>query len=308
MAGAADAATPSGNARARLVVFGDVIDDIVVVPSGPIRQDTDTPSAIRHRAGGSAANTAAWLGEQGASVDFVGRVGADDVAKHAALLEHFGVTAHLAPDAEHPTGAIVVLVDGGNRSMLTQRGANDWLTADAVTNDLLDAASVVHFSGYSIYHSADLAPLRSLFERAAVRGVTVSVDPASAGSLQDFGVTEFLEVIAGAGLLFPNLDEGRALTGLEDPRQVAEALGERFPVVALTLGGDGVLVAERGHELVAVPAQSCTVVDPTGAGDAFAAGFLASWVLHGDATRAASAGVEVAARAVGFFGGRPTRP
>ena len=292
----------------RIVVFGDVIDDIVVVPAGPIRTDTDTPSSIRHRAGGSAANAASWLGDQGAAVDFVGRVAAEDVPRHSAILSGFGVTPHLEADAEHPTGAIVVLVDGNHRSMLTERGANAWLTADAVSDDVLDSAAIVHFTGYSVYHSDDHAPLRRLFERAAARGVIVSVDPASAGSLEDFGVGEFLNLIDGAGMLFPNLDEGRALTGLDDPRQMAAALGEQFPLVALTLGVEGVIIAERGREPVWVPALNCSVVDPTGAGDAFTAGFLAAWQTGSDAERAARAGVAVAARAVATVGGRPPVP
>jgi sugar/nucleoside kinase (ribokinase family) len=291
--------------RRRIVVFGDVIDDIVVVPNGPIRRDTDTPSSIQHRAGGSAANAASWLGDQGVPVDFVGRVAAEDVQRHGAILESFGVTPRLGGDSEHPTGAIVVLVDGNNRSMLTERGANAWLSADDVGDELLDAAAVVHFTGYSIYHSDDHAPMRRLFARAKERGVTVSVDPASAGSLTDFGVNEFLALVDGAGILLPNLEEGRVLTGLVDARDVAAALGERFPLVALTIGADGVLVAERGRELVTVPAVTSAVVDPTGAGDAFTAGFLASWLRGADAESAAAEGVKVAARAVGRVGGRP---
>ncbi|MCC6270518.1 MAG: hypothetical protein IT190_04520, partial [Microbacteriaceae bacterium] len=217
----------------------------------------------------------------------------------------FGVTSHLSSDFEHPTGTIVVLVDGNHRSMLTERGANAWLTADAVTDDLLDAASVVHFTGYSIYDSTDHSALRRLFERAAERGVTVSVDPASAGSLHDFGVDRFLNLIDGAGILFPNLDEGVALTGLNDPRQIAVALGERFPLVVLTLGIDGVVVAEAGSDVIAVESESTAVVDPTGAGDSFSAGFLAAWMSGADAAEAARAGVAVAARAVATVGGRP---
>lgn len=291
----------------RIVVFGDVIDDIVVVPSGPIRADTDTPSSIRHRAGGSAANVASWLGDRGAAVDFVGRVATDDVARHDAILAGFGVTSHLVGDDENPTGAIVVLVDGNQRSMLTERGANALLTPDAVADELLDAAAIVHFTGYSIYHSRDHAPLRRLFGRAAARDVIVSVDPASAGDLEDFGVAGFLELIDGAGMLFPNLDEGKALTGLDDPYRIATVLGERFPLVALTLGVGGVIVAERGHDLVFVPAVESAVVDPTGAGDAFTAGFLAAWMSGSDAEAAANAGVSVAARAVTSVGGRPSR-
>ncbi len=289
----------------RIVVFGDVIDDIVVVPSGPIRTDTDTPSSIRHRAGGSAANAASWLGFVGADVDFVGRVAADDVSRHSEILAGFGVTPHLEGDREHPTGTIVVLVDGNKRSMLTERGANAWLSADAVSDELLDGASVLHFTGYSIYHSTDHAPLKRLFMRAAQRGVTVSVDPASAGSLLDFGVDSFLDLIAGAGIVFPNLDEGMALTGLTDPLQIAAALAKHCALVVLTLGVDGVVVAEAATEPLLIPSQTSAVVDPTGAGDAFSAGFLAAWNTGADVETAALAGVATAAKAVATVGGRP---
>lgn len=299
---------PASGAR-RIVVFGDVIDDVVVVPSGPIRHDTDTPSSIRQRAGGSAANAASWLGAQHAAVDFVGRVGASDVARHREILAGYGVTPHLLGDPEHPTGAIVVIVEGNSRSMLTERGANDLLSPDDVTDALLDEASVVHFTGYTIYHGEGHtdghAAVRRLFERAAARGVAVSVDPASAGSLEDFGAEAFLDIIDGAALLFPNLDEGRALTGLDEPMAIAAALAERFPIVALTLGAGGVIVVEGGGEPVRIPVVESAIIDPTGAGDSFVAGFLASWSAHGDAVAAAKAGADVAAGAVTQVGGRP---
>ena len=291
----------------RIVVFGDVIDDIVVVPTGPIRDDTDTPSSIRHRAGGSAANAAAWLGDQGVPVDFVGRVAADDVQRHSRILAGFGVTPHLLGDRDLPTGTIVVIVDGDSRSMLTERGANDRLSADGVGDELLDSAALVHFTGYSVYHGQDQPAIRRLIDRATRRGVSVSVDPASAGSLQDFGVEKFFEIIGGTDLFFPNLDEGKALTGLEDPAAIASSLGERFPLVALTLGRGGAIIAQRGRGLVTVEAIQCAVVDPTGAGDAFTAGFLTSWIVDSDAVAAARAGIRVAARAVTLVGGRPER-
>lgn len=299
---------PNDPADRRIVVFGDVIGDIVVVPHGPIRRDTDTPSSIQQRPGGSAANAASWLAAQGVPVDFVGRVGDADLAQHTATLASFGVTPHLVGDREHPTGAIVVIVEGNSRSMLTERGANDNLSADDVTDDLLDHASVVHFTGYTIYHGTDHAAVRRLFDRAAARGVAVSVDPASAGSIADFGAERFLDLIDGADIVFPNLDEGRALTGLEEPLAIARALAERFPIVALTLGADGVIVAQRGQEPTRIPVVESTIVDPTGAGDAFVAGFLASWTAGGDPVAAARAGAVVAADAVTMIGGRPRRP
>lgn len=290
---------------ARIVVFGDVIDDILVVPSGPIRNDTDTPSSISQRAGGSAGNVASWLARQGVEVDFVGRVATSDVVRHSEVFAGYGVAAVLTGDDHWPTGTIVVIVEGDSRSMLTDRGANDQFSADQVTDALLDQAGLVHFTGYSIYHGEHREAIARLFERAAARGVTVSVDPASAGSLVDFGVERFLGLVAGAGVLLPNLDEGRVLTGLDDPSAMADALGKRFPVVALTMGNAGVIVAERGKPLVRVDAIRAERVDPTGAGDAFSAGFLAEWVRSGDAVAAAKVGVVVAAEAVTSVGARP---
>jgi sugar/nucleoside kinase (ribokinase family) len=288
----------------RIVVFGDVVDDVVVVPEGAIRDDTDTPASIRNRAGGSAANAAAWMGSLGASVDFIGLVGAEDVARHSALLTDSGVTPHLSGHEEEPTGAIIVIVSGERRTMLTEKGANAKLTPDAVPNRLLAGAAILHFTGYSVFSQADQVALRGLLQRASALGVRVSVDPASAGFISDFGVEQFLDAIDGAHLFFPNLEEGRVLTGLDDPIEIAERLGERFEVVALTLNTAGVVVVERGMPTT-VAAVPVVVVDPTGAGDAFAAGFLAAWVSGAGAMAAAAAGARAGALAVATIGGRP---
>ena len=288
----------------RIIAFGDVIDDIVVVPLEKIRADTDTTSSIRFRPGGTAANTASWLGFSGAQVDFVGTVGADDVERHSHTLERCGVTTHLAPHPTLPTGTIVVLVDGEQRTMLTERGANAELHPDMVTDALLEAAAVLHFSGYSLFGSHDPAAFTGLIARAHAHGVTVSVDPGSAGCIRDFGVEAFLDAIAGADILFPNLEEGQVLTGLVEPGAVAEALAERFAVVALTMDAQGALVATSGSATTRIPAVVSQLVDPTGAGDSFSAGFLAEWVRSADVVAAASAGAQLAARAVAQIGAR----
>lgn len=276
----------------RILVIGDVIDDIVVIPGGPIRVDTDTPSTIRRVPGGSAANTAAWLGSLGAEVSFVGCVNAADVARHTALLP--GVDVHLvASDA--PTGTIVILVEGEHRSMLTERGANAELDLDAIDDELI--GDHVHLTGHTMAAS-DGSAFARFIARAKSLGATVSVSPGSAAYIADLGAERFTEVIAGADVLFASLAEGAALTAADRPAEVAEALG--FGTVVLTLGRDGVLV--DGHP---VPAALAEVVDPTGAGDALCAGFLASWVRDGDALAAARRSVEVAAGAVGVIGGRP---
>jgi sugar/nucleoside kinase (ribokinase family) len=284
--------------RDRIVCFGDIIDDVVVVPNGPIRHDTDTSSTIVQRPGGSPANTAAWLGSLGAGVDFVGVVAAGDAARHAALLP--GVVAHVREHASLPTGTIVVIVEGESRSMLTSRGANAALDpADAIP-ELLANTAVLHLTGHALLNDAGAQGFMALIARARAAGADVSVSPGSVGFIADYGVAAFREAIAGASILFPSLDEGRLLTGLDEPFEVAAALAQDFETVVLTLGAEGVVV---GGELI--PAVAAKIVDPTGAGDALCAGFLHEWVRSRDATAAALAGVALAARAVEVRGGRP---
>jgi sugar/nucleoside kinase (ribokinase family) len=295
----------------RIVVFGDVIDDIVVRPHGPIRPDTDTSASIRQRPGGSAANVAAWLGTLGAPVDFVGRVGADDLERHEAHLSRLGVRARLIADPGLPTGTIVVLIDENNcRTMLTERGANTRLIPADISDETLDGAAAVYFTGYSVFSGAtnpDASPaaFQQLIARCARRGIPVVVDPSSSGYLEDFGAERFLGAIAGASVLLPNLDEGRVLTGFDDPIEVAARLAEAFPVVALTLGGQGTVVAGTGTAPVVVPVAAVARTDTTGAGDAFSAGFLVSWLGGASLEAAADAGALQAGRAIGVVGGRP---
>lgn len=288
----------------RIVIAGDVIDDIVVVPDAAIRRDTDTPSSIRFRAGGSAANTAAWLGSIGGSVDFVGVVGAPDLGRHSELLERHGVRAHLRGDAELPTGTIIVLVEGEQRAMLTERGANAIFDPDDVTDSLLEGAAVLLLTGHTLSGQTSAVSIRALISRARALGVEVAVSPGSAGHIADSGVDAFLHAFEGATILLPSLDEGTVITGAETPGAVASALLEIAPLVVMTMGGDGIVVA-TGSELTHVEVERVTAVDPTGAGDAFSAGFLDEWVRSGDPVAAARAGALVAARSVLIVGGRP---
>lgn len=292
----------------RIVVFGDVIDDVIATPSGSIRTDTDTKAHIERRAGGSAANMATWFAAAGGIVDFVGRVGVMDLERHSKLLGDAGVRPRLAADHELPTGTIVIIVENGQRSMLTERGANAALDPESVSNAILDGARVLHFTGYSLFGRRNAVGFRKLIKRARSRGLQVSVDPGSAGFIDDYSPKLFMKAIAGTSMLFPNLDEGMALTGLTDPTEIVTELVKHFPVVALTLGTAGVVVATKRTPPQFIAAHGTDAVDPTGAGDAFCAGFLRSWIDLEDVEQAAIAGTALAARAVESVGGRPPMP
>lgn len=289
-----------------VVVVGDVINDIIVRPLGAIGVGTDTPSGIARSPGGSGANQAAWLAALHTPVRFVGKVGAEDAPYHRAALEQLGVETWLAPDDKVATGTIVVLVSAdGERSMFTDRGANRRLRAADLPERLLDGAGLMHVSGYQLFEPATRAALRHLWATALQAGIPTSVDPASLAGLREVGREAFLEWTSGGELVFPNLDEGRQLTGRDEPDAIVGALLESYPVVALKLGAAGALVAAADGGRVQVAAPPTNVVDSTGAGDAFCAGFLTPWLRGGDLEECALCGVAAAARATARVGGRP---
>jgi sugar/nucleoside kinase (ribokinase family) len=271
-----------------ILVVGDVMDDLVVRPVGPIVARSDTPAEMQRHPGGSGANTAAWLGALGAPVRFAGRVGLADLRRHAAALEGCGVDARLAGDPHAQTGRIVVLAH--DRSMFTDRGANLALGPEDLPDDLLDGVRHVHVSGYALIEPGPRAAVLDLVARA---GLPWSVDPASASFVTG---TPFLQWTAGATICFPNEDEAAVLT---------DALLDAYDVLVLKRGSDGARVLRRGAEAVDVPAVAAQIVDPTGAGDAFAAGYLATHIRGEDDAACARAGVEAAARAVRRTGARP---
>lgn len=264
-----------------ILVVGDVIDDVVVRPLEPVAPATDTRSAIVPRPGGSGANTAAWLGALGAPVRFAGRVGAADAGRHTAALTAHGVDARLAGDADAPTGSIVVLAH--DRTMFTDRGANARLCAADLADALLDGVVWIHVSGYALFEPGPRAAVLGLVERAALPW---SVDPASASWLRE---SDFLTWTAGAALCLANEDEAAVL---------GDGLTAAYPEVVVKRGAAGATILGGAS----VPAAPADVVDLTGAGDAFAAGFLAAQLRGADRLALATA---TAARAVAVTGGRP---
>jgi sugar/nucleoside kinase (ribokinase family) len=273
---------------AMILVIGDLMDDLVVRPLGRIVPRSDTPADMERHPGGSGANTAAWLGHLGAPVRFAGRVGLADLRRHASALERCGVDARLVGDPRTQTGRIVVLTH--DRSMFTDRGANLALGADDLPDTLLDGVTHIHVSGYALLERATRAAVLDLVARA---GVPWSVDPASAAFVRDSG---FLSWTAGATICFPNEDEADVLE---------DGLLDAYEVVVLKRGSEGARVLRRGAQPVEVAAPPADAIDPTGAGDAFAAGFLAALVRGEDDAGCAAAGVAAAAEAVRRPGARP---
>lgn len=289
----------------RILVVGDVVDDIVVRPLSHVTEASDTDAEIRRTDGGSAANVAAWSGHLGADVRFVGRAGTDGAERHRAALAAYGVDARVTADPDLPTATLVALLDpSGERTMYVDRAANRRLGHDDLGAGVLDGVGWLHLTGYSLFDDAVRPAVLDLADQARACGAGVSLDPSSVAYLAGCGAEAFLAWAGVADLLFPNLDEGRLLTGAAEPAAVSAALAGRFAGVVLTLGADGASYAGADGSCsgAAVPVD---VLDTTGAGDAFCAGFLAIWVASRDAVDALAAGAAAAAHAVSVVGGRP---
>ncbi|SCE74159.1 Sugar or nucleoside kinase, ribokinase family [Micromonospora coriariae] len=293
---------------ARVVVVGDVITDVVAVLSGPLAAGSDTAADISIGGGGQAANTAAWIAAQGVDVTLVGAVGDDDAGRDRMVeLEGAGVDCALDRVEDVPTGTVIVLATDGERTMVSQRGANLRLSAEHVERALaaVPDAGHLHLSAYTLLDAGSRgAGLRALAV-ARERGLTTSVDAASAAPLRRLGAAAFLGWVRDVDLLLVNADEATVLAGGLDPAAQGRALSATARRVVVKRGAAGAVWVDRSAPVCVAPARRVAVVDVTGAGDAFAAGLLTAWLGGAAPTAALNRATDLGALAVSTAGARP---
>ncbi|MEV6328088.1 PfkB family carbohydrate kinase [Streptomyces sp. NPDC051909] len=297
----------SGAGSGALLVVGDVVTDVVARHDAPLAAATDTAARIRTVPGGAGANVACWAARSGCGdVRLLARVGTDSASWHDRELRRAGVRPLLVRDPDAPTATVIALVGAdAERTFLTDSGAALRLAPGDWSPALLDGVVRVHLSGYLFFADRSRATAVRVLRDARAAGLPVSVDPASAGFLAGLGAEAFLAATAGAACLLPNADEARFLTGRPDPAEAAAALSRHYPLVAVTLGPDGAVLAADGRVTAHVPAPSATPFDTTGAGDAFTGAFLTALHTGASPAQAAAAGCASGARAVTAVGGRP---
>jgi sugar/nucleoside kinase (ribokinase family) len=290
----------------RILVIGDVMTDVIVVPEGPIVRGSDRRATIRSRPGGSGANQAVWLGSMGTRVSFVARVGAADKGHLEAYFKGFHVDPILIADARLPSGMLVTIVDtDGQRSFLTDRGANLALSPSDMPVWLLDDTELVLMSGYSYFADVPRAAVMWLTGEAKARGIGFAVDAASVGFLREVGPKNFLDWTRGASIVFTNTEEAEALSGSSDLETQMTTLGRYYGRVVVKLGAKGAALGNAKGLVLTLPAPPVEAVDTTGAGDAFAAAFLTAELKGGLADACLSAGIAAGAEAVKKIGGQP---
>jgi ribokinase len=296
--------------RQPIIAVGDLVWDVLAKPDNILLPGGDTTGRIALAPGGSAANVAAWVARVGMPAGFVGKVGADALGDLiVADLAREGVELHVSRTDAHDTGVILVLIDrAGQRSMVTNQGADFHLLPEDVPTLALRASGHVHLTAWSLFSDPPRAAALHAVRIAKASGATVSFDPASYQMIREMGHDKFKRVTAElpVDMLFPNRDEGEILTGEREPAAIAQALRAQYPgaLVALKLDRDGCYVLAADHAQ-RYPTGDNPAVDATGGGDAFDAAFIARYARDRDLTSAARFANAIASWVVARYGARP---
>lgn len=264
---------------------------------------------VNRCAGGSAANTIVGVAQFGGRAAYVGKVADDEIGDFFLRdMRQLGVQVEVTPVSGGTSGTSVILItDDAQRTMLTHLGAATTLSPDDIREPELRQAKYVYIEGYLFGGEPTRSAALRAIELAKQHGVKVAFTVSDPFLIQ-YHRDEFWRLIEGpVDLLFCNLEESRALTGLYDPIECAREIHRHAENVALTMGGDGSLLMHDG-EVIPIEGVPVQAVDTTGAGDMYAAGILYG-VTNGLSWRQAGRlASHAAARVVGQLGARLAAP
>ena len=202
-----------------------------------------------------------------------------------------------------PTGVVVILVDAnGERTMFPDNGAN----ADLEVSDLppLDDVDGVYLSGYALLDFRSRDAVLSMIAKIKAAGKPIYFDPTTTGAMKIVSRDEVLSWVKLMDGILLNSEEALYLGDAKDVETAEKNLTAYTPLVVIKLGSRGAM-AVHGDIVAKVSAVTTNVVDTTGAGDSFAAGFIPKWLETNDLQASLSAGTALAAKCVATVGARP---
>ena len=282
----------------------DVVTKIAVMPS-EINYGSDTPSQISTHGGGAAGNVASWLTRTNTEATIVGHVGNDAAGTALATeFDQLGVRHNnLVVETGH-SGVVVVIVDPtGERTMFPDNGTNSGLHIGDLPD--LTEFNAVYISGYSPLDPLSLPGIKAMIARIREAGIPIYFDPASVGGMKQVAIEEVQSWLPLMDVLLLNEEEATYLTGNNAIEESLDALLSYCETVVIKRGSHGSIGKTRNTEAVSVAAIPVTVVDTTGAGDSFAAGFISKFAENHDMKQALEVGAEIAAHCVAIVGARP---
>jgi ribokinase len=293
----------------KVLSLGDLLLDVVVRYDPQSGEADSAPDGVQLWPGGSAANFAVWAARQGADVRYVSRVGHDLPGEMLVRsLEEAGVTCAVRVVDDAPTGRVLVMVNSrGARRMWSYPGASATLAVGDLDPAWFVGLDAFHLTGYSLLREGPRAAALEAVRLARTAGSPLcTLDPNPPHLISDFGPKRYRGMVVELqfDIIFPNLEEGVLLTGRHEPKDVARELLSIAPIVLLTLADRGCILATRDGivPIDAYPVE--TLRDATGAGDAFAAGFVVEYLRSGDLHTAARSANRLAADVVGRVGAR----
>jgi sugar/nucleoside kinase (ribokinase family) len=259
---------------------------------------------ISTHGGGAGGNVASWLAVLGNDVTMVGRIGND--AAGSAITAEFdalGISyGEIVKEGFH-TGVVICLVDpSGERTMLADNGAN----AGLAVSDLpaLDGVDAIYLTGYAPLAPLSRAGVLEMIEIINKLQIPIVFDPATVGGMQGVPVEEILSWCALMDTVIMNEEEAIYLSGLSNLESALNFFVEHTHRVIIKRGSAGAIGLERGGQIISVEAQTTEVVDTTGAGDAFAAGFIDAFTGRRDFSHAMERASAVAGHCVANVGAR----
>ena len=283
-----------------------MLDIVAQIPTSPheLYLGNDNRTIISTHGGGAGGNVASWLAVLGNDVTMVGRIG-DDAAGSAITAEFnaLGISyCDIVKDGLH-TGVVICLVDpSGERTMLADNGANAGLTISDLPP--LDDVDAIYITGYALLAPLSRDGVLEMVQVISALNIPIFFDPATVGGMKDVPIDEILSWCGLMDTLIMNEEEAIYLSGSSDLEAALEFFLEYAHRAIIKRGSQGAIGLERGGEFISVGTHATQVIDTTGAGDSFAAGFIDAITSGSNFAQAIERASAVAAHCVAIVGAR----